>query len=122
MTNHVADLLTWERPDDATLASIGASKLSSYPADWPVLESLSAPVSLPTAIFETGTCSHTFAFLRSSQGVVGDFANLLAENSKAGSDGSRYATILFGMLMPECDSRITLRTMLIRRVVLLTQP
>jgi len=84
LTNHVADLLTWERPDDQTLASIGASKLSSYPSDWPLLESLSAA------------------------GVVGDFSNLLALNSKAGANGKQFASILFALVAPLSRGSITL--------------
>jgi choline dehydrogenase len=72
LTNHVADLLTWERPSDQQLNDMGASKLTSYPADYPVLESLSAP------------------------GVVGDFNNLLTENLNVGIGGRQFATILFG--------------------------
>lgn len=72
LTNNVADLLSWERPSDQQLRDIGASALTSYPADYPVLEALSAP------------------------GVVGDFNNLLTQNLKAGFGGKQFASILFG--------------------------
>jgi choline dehydrogenase len=84
LTNHVADLLSWERPSDAQLASIGASKLSSYPADYPLLEGFSAP------------------------GVVGNFANLLSENMAAGFGGKQFATILFALVAPQSRGTITL--------------
>lgn len=84
LTNHVADLLTWERPSDADLNSIGAGALTSYPTDYPLLEGLSAP------------------------GVVGNFANLLTENLAAGFGGKQFATILFALVAPQSRGSITL--------------
>lgn len=84
LTNNVADMLAWERIDLATLSSIGATKLTSLPSDWPFLEAFSAP------------------------GAVGDFANLLALNAKMGADGSRFATILMALVAPQSRGTVTL--------------
>lgn len=87
LTNHVADLLAWEKLPPAalaTLGSAGAAKISSFPPDWPILEHFSAP------------------------GVVANFANLLAENAAAGADGSRFATILGALVAPLSRGSVTL--------------
>ncbi|UZJ52489.1 hypothetical protein CBS101457_001809 [Exobasidium rhododendri] len=84
LTNNVADLQAWERPSDAILAGIGASALSSYPADWPLLEAMSAP------------------------GVIGDFSNLLTQNAIAGAGGKRFASILFALVAPLSRGSVTI--------------
>ncbi|MCO5566001.1 hypothetical protein L7F22_019676 [Adiantum nelumboides] len=84
LTNNVADMLAWERINPATLVSIGASKLLTYPSDWPFLEAFSAP------------------------GAVGDFGNLLATNAEMGADGSRFSTILMALVAPQSRGTVTL--------------
>lgn len=84
LTNNVADMLAWERINPSTLVSIGASKLLSYPSDWPYLEALSAP------------------------GAVGDFGNLLTTNAEMGLDGSRFNTILMALVAPQSRGTVTL--------------
>lgn len=84
LTSNVADLLAWEKIPGDTLLEMGATQLSTYPTDWPHLEALSAP------------------------GLVGNFSNLFQQNAAAGSDGSRFVTILMALVAPQSRGTVTL--------------
>lgn len=83
MTNNVADMIAFERIDNAKLSQMDASVLSKYPADWPHIEYLSAP------------------------GLVGNFGNLLAANAQAAfTTGKEFVTILGALVAPRSRGNI----------------